>query len=361
MVRRRKGGRTSAEYAATNRRQTSEVWQDTLTLLTDTISSFPVELIRMVGDFAKHSCIYWASYAPRVHIKFWQLSLDNPKAAPQLVGWQSLRKYEWGWLKFAADGYDGSFYLFLYNSTDKLAIFQFDANRQECTTVCDVHTVTAHGNIRYTRHVICGYNNKNDGAKLFYVFADNEFWLLSLNNTNNLTWTKGPDYDNNVYHNNVYFNWDSIMIGFLGGVVIVHYRNVIFYHPKLPKWIVLPSLQEDRVQLSVIGECLTTICHCQLSVLKLTWNDILHISDSQTIGDIRWQPCPPAQTFTCGSKKLIPNWIFHAGQYYLTDSSVVFCSQSTIDHKQYARIKDKPPHPKHITRLDLDSFTASWH
>lgn len=148
----------------------------------------------------------------------------------------------------------------------------------------------------------------------------------------------------------------------MGGVVIVrHNGSFIFYHPELRKSIFLPSLQPSRLQVSVIGGCLAAITDgdCKLSLLKLTWSDIVRMSNTDAAGadaiGPQWQA---VQTFNPGWR-VVPDWIFQfPAQHYLTDSSVVFSSQYAIDHKRYARLKDKPPPPEHTTRLDLQSFTT---
>jgi hypothetical protein len=347
--RRRKGMRTSAEYAAATRRRISDVWQDTMTLLTDTISAFPVELIRLVGDFAKPNCIYWASYASSKHIKFWQLSLDT--CVPQLVVRHSLRDYKQGRMRHTADGYTGSFYLFWSNFAQEYAVFHFDAQKLECTTVCSLQK-TLHVDLRYVT-VIYGYNK--DGAKMFNVISNNELWLLSINNnTNKPTWTIGPR------DNSFRSNW-TLAVGFLGGVIVANDNGqVVYYHPDLSTktWISLPTLNTTHpLELFVVGECLSAITddNCKLYVLKLDWNDIVRISNSQSIDYLStWQQI----------QTVIPDWILRhsTAQYYLTSTSVVFCSQRTVDQNTYSRTTDRPPPPKHIARLDLPTCTTVlWH
>jgi hypothetical protein len=336
-----------AQGKETNRERIADVWQDTITLLTDTLVTFPIDLIKMISSWAKHAQIFWPSYCSGTHIKFWQLTLDVPNAMPKLVGWQSLRQYVYGWVYYVADGYNGSYYLFWYNRSS-FSIFRFDAEKHECTIFCSIQSFPV--DLYDLEGVVYGQPD-NGGIKLFYLIKRNELWILSFDNCNICTIKLVENDWITFYH--------TIAVGYLGGVVIIGYGDwwkgygsCWFYHQALAKWIKLPHLQQSaKIKLTVIDGLITVITNDALFVLKqFTWDNIL--SDSAALSNSvapAWEQRPHTRP--------LKEWILSSAQYNITDNCIAFCEQPTISHQCFPRINDKPPRPNYIATLDHFTWT----
>jgi hypothetical protein len=333
--------RRAADSAAVNRGAITETWQDTMTLLMDTIVMFPIELIQMVGDFAKPACIYWASYGRSAHFKFWRLSLDIPGAVPTMVAYQGLRKWDLfvaNRALYVPDGYDGSFFIFWHNFYYKFGIFRFDSASFVCTPI---HAPQTHFNVLYVGDldtVVAGKQTADQ--RHFYMIKRTEIVQLSIDKKENMSI---KEISHASYgHDNI----GKLAVNYMDGLATIG-TQCDYYQAGSGAWIPLPDLPiKDKrhllLSVAIVDGCITVVCNnrelsFQLNFTKLVWQTRHNtVSTPATTA--------PATGLT--------------EPFYLTDSSIVFCDQERLQTKNYRKIKDKPPTPNWIARLDnLNSWT----
>jgi hypothetical protein len=367
--------KTSRDVANAVRTEISDKWSDFTDVLTVSIDLFPKELIRLVGDFARSTCIYWPSITNSHHIKVWRLDLDRPENVPQLV------HFQYRPIHGAIDvnhcsvpsGVNGGFYLY-YSRSLSYTIFKFNADKHELTTV--VPLTTDPDFQPDDKHRLVAVES-DSAPTVFYLFITSwqgETLIRPIYTDNKQSGERAVD---RVWiHPPFLLDYYVPSASYGGSVVVVGGGSLgnlcAFYHSSKQEWFTLPPLPVDH-RLPLLAHRTIAVVNNRIIVfggyIRYTWApstmyyvlsaDLDHIAMSEDLTAITWTSFESKVLHQVGSDVVHHRRVNAIGSFhYLTESSIVVCPTDSHYFLNLDRVNSKPPRPKIAARLDT---SLSWH